>query len=161
MSEFFLKCIALILMTIDHIGEFIPGSPLYFRWIGRLSAPIFIYMCVWYVYYTHDRKKYILRLYLFSVFMSLIQHLSLLNFPEKPLIDNNIFRTLFVLSVLLSISYEKKKAIYYMFFSIWQISGLALILNIIVFFPELGEKIGYILPAFLGNILDIEGKVDL
>lgn len=28
-------------MVIDHIGEFFPQSPMWFRLIGRVSAPLF------------------------------------------------------------------------------------------------------------------------
>ncbi|WP_100042808.1 TraX family protein [Lacrimispora sphenoides] len=41
MSSTSLKILAAILMLIDHIGEFIPGMPIYLRWFGRISAPIF------------------------------------------------------------------------------------------------------------------------
>lgn len=41
MSINFLKIIALLCMIIDHIGEFIPNSSMWFRYIGRLAAPIF------------------------------------------------------------------------------------------------------------------------
>lgn len=33
--------IALILMTADHIGAYIPNMPLWLKWIGRLSSPLF------------------------------------------------------------------------------------------------------------------------
>ncbi len=41
MSTNLLKLTALICMLIDHIGEFIPQSPIWFRYIGRISAPLF------------------------------------------------------------------------------------------------------------------------
>ena len=41
-DDFRLKCIALICMIIDHMGEYL-NLPLYFRYIGRLAAPIFIF----------------------------------------------------------------------------------------------------------------------
>lgn len=41
MSINMIKLIALVCMLIDHIGEFIPQSPLWFRYIGRLAAPLF------------------------------------------------------------------------------------------------------------------------
>lgn len=43
MSSTLLKLIALIFMFIDHIAEFIPGTPIWFHWIGRISAPIFFF----------------------------------------------------------------------------------------------------------------------
>jgi len=30
--------LALILMLIDHIGEFIPGTPIWLRWIGIITG---------------------------------------------------------------------------------------------------------------------------
>ncbi|WP_442913827.1 TraX family protein [Lacrimispora sp.] len=47
MTSTSLKILAAILMSIDHIGEFIPGMPIYLRWIGRLSAPIFFIAVHW------------------------------------------------------------------------------------------------------------------
>ncbi|MFS0647187.1 TraX family protein [Siminovitchia sp. 179-K 8D1 HS] len=41
-----LKLIALISLVIDHTGQFIPNTPEWFRWIGQLAAPIFIYFVV-------------------------------------------------------------------------------------------------------------------
>lgn len=41
MNIFTIKIIALILMLMDHIGEFFPDSPIWFRWLGRLAAPLF------------------------------------------------------------------------------------------------------------------------
>ena len=47
MSSFGLKVVALILMIIDHAAEFLPGMPVWMRWLGRLAAPIFIFCSVW------------------------------------------------------------------------------------------------------------------
>lgn len=57
MSSFGLKVFALILMIIDHAAEFLPGMPVWMRWIGRLAAPIFIFCSVWSFTYTRDRKN--------------------------------------------------------------------------------------------------------
>lgn len=41
----FLKLIAIISMTIDHIGSaFFPEQPV-FRWIGRIAFPLFCSSC--------------------------------------------------------------------------------------------------------------------
>lgn len=93
MSSFGLKVFALILMIIDHAAEFLPGMPVWMRWIGRLAAPIFIFCSVWSFTYTRDRKKYLFRLYIAGVIMSLIQW--------KLYIPNNFFRSLFSLMVIL------------------------------------------------------------
>lgn len=55
-----LKIIALVTMTIDHIGlQLLPGIPL-LRIIGRLAFPIFAYMIAEGCRYTRSRKKYLL-----------------------------------------------------------------------------------------------------
>ena len=69
MNIFTIKIIALILMLIDHIGEFFPDSPIWFRWLGRLAAPLFFYALAVGFRHTRNRKKYLLRLYLANVGM--------------------------------------------------------------------------------------------
>ena len=49
MNSFQIKLIALILMTIDHIGEFLFPQCDLLGYIGRLSAPLFLYI-LWYFY---------------------------------------------------------------------------------------------------------------
>ncbi len=34
MTTTILKILAVIFMTIDHVGEFLPDTPIFFRWIG-------------------------------------------------------------------------------------------------------------------------------
>lgn len=68
-----LKLIAIIAMTVDHVTDlFYPGfpvepTPIVLHMIGRLTAPImWFFVCEGY-YYTHNVKKYIQRLLIFSV----------------------------------------------------------------------------------------------
>lgn len=122
MSSFGLKMFALVLMLIDHLAQFLPGMPIWMHWIGRLSAPVFIYCSIWSFTYTTDRKKYFLRLYLAGVLMSFIQWG--LNIP------NNFFRSLFSLMVILYLieCYQKntdfgKKFVVYL---CWQIGTIGM-----------------------------------
>ncbi len=66
-----IKVIAIIAMTIDHIAQlFVPyGTALYYilRFIGKTTAPVMCYFLAEGFRYTHDKKKYILRLSLFAV----------------------------------------------------------------------------------------------
>lgn len=55
-----LKIIALITMTIDHIGMYLFPHILILRIIGRLSMPIFAYMIAEGCRYTKNRAKYLL-----------------------------------------------------------------------------------------------------
>lgn len=109
MSTTTLKLIALALMFLDHIYEFFPGAPIVLTWLGRISAPIFFFCTVWGFHYTHNRRVYLLRMYLCSVLMGaldLVLNLSVAQ-PVVPVI-NNIFTTLF-LSCLFIYLWEMKE----------------------------------------------------
>lgn len=53
-----LKIIALIAMTIDHVGLILLPQVELLRIIGRLSFPIFAYMIAEGCFFTHDKKRY-------------------------------------------------------------------------------------------------------
>lgn len=132
MSTLQLKLLALLLMTIDHIGELIPGAPEWFRWIGRLSAPLFLFCLVWGFDYTHDRKKYVKRLYIASVIFDLAKRLLPLIYVEFAQINsNNIFSTWFIVAAMLMIL-QSKHSWRWKFGVIfaWQIGGYLIIRNI-------------------------------
>lgn len=96
-------------MFLDHIYEFFPGAPIVLTWLGRISAPIFFFCTVWGFHYTHNRRVYLLRMYLCSVLMGaldLVLNLSIAQ-PVVPVI-NNIFTTLF-LSCLFIYLWEMKE----------------------------------------------------
>ncbi len=57
-----LKIIALITMTIDHIGVQIFTENILLRIIGRISFPIFAFMIAEGCRYTKNRTKYLLRI---------------------------------------------------------------------------------------------------
>ena len=92
-----LKLIALALMFIDHIYEFIPGTPPIFTILGRISAPVFFFCTVWGFHYTRNRRVYLTRMYLCSALMGLLDFL-LNTSLEQPVVPcyNNIFSTLFM-----------------------------------------------------------------
>lgn len=166
MSTTTLKRIALICMIIDHIGEFIPGMPIQLRWIGRLSAPIFIYLFVNGIAYTSNKKKFIKRLYSFNVltaflmfgFNLLPEHQGLFN-----LVTNNIlgtFLAIFLLIEVIETVREKKKnwggiLCGYCF---WQIVSIlaGVILEEI---PVIGEEVIYLFWQLSGNIFMNEGRL--
>lgn len=104
MSCFYLKIIALILMFLDHTGEFFPDIiPIFFRWAGRLSAPIFIFCLVQGLVHTKSRKKYLLRLYIGSVIMGFGNIILNMIYNHSPVpITNNIFATLFLVAVIIT-----------------------------------------------------------
>lgn len=62
-----IKLVAILSMAVDHIGSaFFPQYPV-FRWIGRIAFPLFCYCLTVGLLYTHDIKKYFLRLGAFAL----------------------------------------------------------------------------------------------
>ncbi|SDB12929.1 TraX protein [Pseudobutyrivibrio sp. YE44] len=76
LTGFNLKYLAVVFMVLDHIHyffEFTGKVPIWFSWIGRMAAPLFLFCFVEGFIHTHNRKKYFLKIYLISIFMGLIQ----------------------------------------------------------------------------------------
>ena len=93
-----LKWIAVITMTIDHIGAvLLPGAfELYpqfelLRIIGRLSFPIYAYLIVLGVETTRNIRKYFIRLFAFAIISQIPFYLALGYAPFQSL---NIYFTL-------------------------------------------------------------------
>lgn len=103
-TSFQLKVIALILMTFDHIHYFmstVQHMPMWLTVLGRMSAPLFIFVMAQGFYYTRSRQKYLLRLYIASVLMGLGNFVMNQYFPlpGTALVINNIFATLFLCGI--------------------------------------------------------------
>lgn len=103
---FTLKVIALILMVFDHIHYCFGGFwdiPVWFTMLGRISAPLFIFMVANGMCHTRNPKKYILRLYIGSVFMAFANQLVNKYFllPNGGIVMNNIFGTLCIITLMI------------------------------------------------------------
>lgn len=72
-----LKLIALITMTVDHLGLFIFNDLLIMRLIGRLAMPIFAWMIAEGCRYTKNRLKYLLTLLGFGGVCQVVYLLSM------------------------------------------------------------------------------------
>ena len=162
MTSTTLKILALILMLIDHIAEFIPGIPIWFHWIGRLSAPLFIYTMVWGLHYTHDRRKYLKRIYFFGFAMAAADLIlnNIIKNPYSP-ITNNIFVMFFLIGIIVSIQEYKKenpidgKKIMIKFIIFQFVSTIICILGMI--FVPLNSSIQFF-SALFPNIIFCEGS---
>lgn len=123
LSNFQLKLIAIISMTIDHVGLFLfnimpENSTIYIvsticRYIGRLALPLFCFLLVEGVLHTHNFKKYMLRLGIVAFCIALFQSLGeIMYYASKANIDyrfqsTNIFITL-ILGALMIYCFENK-----------------------------------------------------
>lgn len=98
----FIKLIAIITMTIDHIGAVFFSELIIFRIIGRIAFPLFVYSMMIGYFNTHNLKKYILRLFLIGVISQI---------PYSLLFGNNTPNVMFTLIAVLIYYYtlDKKK----------------------------------------------------
>lgn len=122
-----LKIIALVLMLLDHVAQFIPGTPIWFHWLGRISAPLFMYCMAWGFYYTRNRKKYLLRMYSFGLGMGIIDIICNNIYPDPvSYVNNNIFVTLFLVGVIVWLmevvkTDKKKGTLLIILFAVYQL----------------------------------------
>ena len=92
LSSFWLKVIALLTMTIDHVGYMLEGyagfetTAAVFRHIGRLALPLFCFMIAEGAMHTKNFKKYALRL---GIMASLIS-LGMLLYESIPAINQGV-----------------------------------------------------------------------
>lgn len=104
-----IKWIALIFMTIDHLDLIFYGIPFggratdLFRILGRISAPLFLYLLTESARYTRSKKRFILRLYcagvasgMFTILTNLMLGRFLVYTP------GNIFFTFFYTALLIT-----------------------------------------------------------
>lgn len=169
-----LKIFALILMTIDHIGVFIPDISLYFHWIGRLSAPIFLFFVLEGIDKTHNRKKYLLRLYLFSVGMAIMEVLVNRIMFKYPPISDNIFTVYFAVAAFIYILKWNKKKYYsikkgLLCIFLWQILAIIIIMMGLInhnanrwvnsFFPIIRAVFGIIAAWKINTLFVIYGLI--
>jgi hypothetical protein len=94
-----IKVIGLILMVMDHLHQMFAsqGIPIWFNWLGRPVAAMFLFLCAEGYYYTRSKKIYILRLLGAFILMNFVNWgLNRLLYVENVALINNIFGTLFM-----------------------------------------------------------------
>lgn len=74
MSANILKLIALISMTIDHVGCFLFPEQEWMRIVGRIAFPIFTYMISEGCRYTKNRRRYLLKIAGIGIVMQLVSY---------------------------------------------------------------------------------------
>jgi hypothetical protein len=102
-----LKLIAIITMTVDHVGAILYPEFTVLRFIGRLSFPLFAYLLILGIENTRNVRNYFVRLFIFALISQVPFFLAL---DYGPLDSLNIFFTLS--SGLLFIYFFKKNSVF-------------------------------------------------
>lgn len=108
LDTFSLKVLAVVFMLLDHIYLYFfspsVGAPLILTCVGRLAFPLFLFCMVWGYHYTRSRKRYLLRLYLGSLFMTGFSLVIARCLPTEGLGYgyHNIFMSMFWVGLLIS-----------------------------------------------------------
>lgn len=77
-NRFFLQWLAILSMTIDHIGFFLFPDLVFLRVIGRFACPIYMFLAVQSYYYTSSKGFYFFRL-LFLGLISQVPYMCLVS----------------------------------------------------------------------------------
>lgn len=159
---FWIKIIAMVTMTFDHVGVFLmsmghEGEAIFitgyiFRIIGRLALPLFVFLSVEGALHTKSITKYLLKLTIIMVPILIFQIVAHFGF-SSPFYQGNIFIDL-ILGVILVWALESKKMIRKLISIIPIVLGL---LSLLCFTYEFANKGDYIwwYPYFLRTQYDI------
>ncbi len=109
-----LKWIAVVSMTIDHLGAYgfeIPVFETYnpqLRLVGRIAMPLFLFVLTESVRHTSSRRKFLLRLYLAAVGCGLFTAVTNFLFHDTVgmFVNSNIFFTYFYVALYITLIEE-------------------------------------------------------
>lgn len=86
-NSFSLKIIAITTMTLDHVGYFLFPKIRILRIIGRISFPLFAYLCAEAMQYSKNKIKYISILLCCGLLFSLVASLITKSWVSNAFID--------------------------------------------------------------------------
>ena len=104
-TSYQLKWIAIVTMVIDHTGAILYPTEMAFRYIGRISFPIFCFLLLELTCHTHDIFGYMARLGAFALISEIPYDLAF-NCEVLEFTHQNVFFTL-LLGVILMYVLEK------------------------------------------------------
>lgn len=72
-TSFDLKCIAIVTMTLDHMGFYLFPEVEWLRIVGRIAFPLFAFLAAESFRYTHDKKAYASRMVVLGLIFSAVR----------------------------------------------------------------------------------------
>ncbi len=111
LSNNFIKLIAIISMTIDHIGLMLLNDFTPFRIIGRLAFPIFAYFISEGCFFTKNKKKYFMQVFLVGSISQIIYFIATGDRYLNILLTFSF--SILIISAYIKFSKEEKGRIYF------------------------------------------------
>lgn len=142
-----LKLIAIISMIVDHIGFIFFPDIYIFRVIGRLAFPLFAFFIAEGMYYTKNRKKYILTMLIFAI----ISQIPYMFFLRRL---NILFTFLFAMLIIYfnDITKRNNNVIYLIYYALTIILITTLGLFGLIDYGIIGIILVFLLYKFKGNL---------
>lgn len=104
LTSFELKLIALITMTIDHVGIYFYPNEIIFRQIGRISFIIFAFLLVEGFMHTRNKNRYLAIMLILGIIIDVV--MAFIGLLEI----NNIYLTL-SLGIMMMLLFERKEIV--------------------------------------------------
>lgn len=170
LSSYQIKLIAMILMVFDHIYYYFSYTnsiPIQFKWLGRVVAPLFIFISQEGFYHTRDRVKMLSRLYISFVIMNLLNLYIPILIPRSDNIAvmHSMFGTLFLLGIhiiiydYISENYQNKNIKKVILGSILMLLPSLLSILIVYLMPILPSKLFVFILTLIPLPLFVEGSI--
>lgn len=146
-----IKLIALVTMTIDHVGYYLMGNMMIMRLIGRIAFPLYAFMIAEGCKYTKDKKKYFFNVFFIGLLYQMFCYATQKSLKMCVLITFGIS-----MLVIYALMYAKsKKSYWYYLIPLAAAAGAIFIsYGIPKLFPGLGFSVEYgvygvALPVFI------------
>lgn len=139
-----LKIIALVTMTIDHVGRFFFPQYRIFSVIGRLSFPIFAYMIAEGCRYTKNRTRYLMSVSAVALLCQIVYYIAQRSLFQCVLVSFSL-----AIGLIFSIDYAKRRGSA----AAWSFAAMVFsgIVFVSVFLPKLID--GFVIDYGLCGIL--------
>lgn len=133
-----LKIIAIILMTVDHVGAYLLPQFIILRIIGRLVMPIFAYMIAEGCTYTRNKKAYLGRLVLFAFICQVVYFIAIGSVKQCILVTFSLS----IILIYLIDNLQKKKDV---LSAVWLVIGFVGVVGVVKVLPRVinGFSIDY------------------
>ena len=140
LDVFTLKCIAMAAMFCDHAWSTVaPGSWVWLTCIGRIAFPIFAFQLAEGFQKTHDRGKYLRRMFLFALISEIPFNYLTEGGPVNPFHQNVMFTFCIALLAMTAIEWGKTKGrVQY-----WVVLVLSCLLGVALGFAAFVDYFGY------------------